>query len=48
MAIGIQTQKGAHRGQAIDGRFRVTQVLFDENEHWKLASIHLSAIADGA
>jgi len=27
---------------------RVTQVLLDEDGHWKLASIHLSPIADGA
>jgi hypothetical protein len=46
IAIGAQAQHSAYRGQPSDGRFRVTQVWLDEGG-WKLASVHLSPIAEG-
>jgi ketosteroid isomerase-like protein len=48
IAIGVQTQESSYRGQPSVGRFRVTQVLLNESRGWKLASIHLSPIAQGA
>ncbi|HET9318905.1 MAG TPA: nuclear transport factor 2 family protein [Bryobacteraceae bacterium] len=47
IAIGVQAQRSAYRGQPSDGRFRATQVWLDEGG-WKLASVHLSPIAEGA
>lgn len=48
VAIGVQTQKSAYRGQPSEGRFRVTQVWLDDGGQWRLASIHLSPMAEGA
>jgi ketosteroid isomerase-like protein len=45
VAIGIQTQDSAYRGNPSAGRFRVTQTLLKQDGAWKLLSIHLSPIA---
>ncbi|HEX5493768.1 MAG TPA: nuclear transport factor 2 family protein [Mycobacteriales bacterium] len=48
VAIGVQSQRTSYQGHPTDGRFRATQVLVKEGPRWRLASIHLSNLADGA
>jgi ketosteroid isomerase-like protein len=44
VAIGVHTQKAAHKGRANDGSFRATHIAVQEAGEWKLAGIHLSPL----
>ena len=48
LVIGVQTQDSAYRGQPSAGRFRATQVWLAQGGAWKLASMQLSPMAEGA
>jgi ketosteroid isomerase-like protein len=49
VVVGIQTQDSTYRGRpAGNGRFRVTQVLDRSSGTWRLAGIHIGALADEA
>jgi ketosteroid isomerase-like protein len=49
VVIGIQSQETTYKGHPIDsGRFRGTQVLLKDQGHWRLISMQLSNLADGA
>ena len=41
---GRQVQKGAYRGNSIQGQFRITLVFVQQQGQWRLASLHLSTI----
>jgi uncharacterized protein (TIGR02246 family) len=45
VAIGTQTQKSTYQGRDASGRFRVTLIPVQRQQHWVLAGIHLSPIA---
>jgi uncharacterized protein (TIGR02246 family) len=45
VAIGTQTQKSTYQGRDASGRFRVTLIPVQQQQHWVLAGIHLSPIA---
>jgi ketosteroid isomerase-like protein len=42
VAIGVHTQRAAHRGRPSDGTFRGTHIAVRQDGEWKLAGIHLS------
>jgi ketosteroid isomerase-like protein len=42
--IGRQMQRGAYRGNRVDGQFRTTLVFVQQEGRWRLAGLHLSAI----
>jgi hypothetical protein len=45
VVIGRQVQRGAYRGSSIDAQLRTTLVLVHQRGQWRVASLHLSAIA---
>jgi hypothetical protein len=48
IAVGVMEQRASYRGNPVDGRFRVTQVLVrgaGSGTPWRLAGLHLSPIA---
>jgi ketosteroid isomerase-like protein len=47
VAIGVHTQRAAHRGRANDGSFRATHVAVRRDGEWKLAGIHMSPMPPG-
>ena len=46
VAIGDQRQDGTFRDHRVEGTFRITQVLTNKGGRWRVASIHLSPIAE--
>jgi ketosteroid isomerase-like protein len=44
VAIGVHTQRAAHRGRPGDGSFRATHIAVQEAGEWKLAGMHLSPL----
>ena len=46
VAIGDQRQDGVFRGHHVEGTFRMTQVLTHDDGRWRVASLHVSPIAD--
>jgi ketosteroid isomerase-like protein len=44
VAIGVHTQRAAHRGRPSDGSFRATHIAVKEAGEWKLAGMHLSPL----
>jgi ketosteroid isomerase-like protein len=42
--IGRQLQRGAYRGNRVDGQFRTTLVFVQQEGRWRLAGLHLSPI----
>lgn len=44
VAIGVHTQRAAHKGRANDGSFRATHIAVQEAGEWKLAGIHMSPL----
>lgn len=42
VAVGVQGQQSTYEGRDVDGCFRVTQTLVEEDGAWKLAAVHLS------
>ena len=45
IVIGRWDQESSHRGNAVNGAFRVTQTFVHENGRWRLAGVQLSPIA---
>jgi ketosteroid isomerase-like protein len=45
VVIGTQVQESTYQGRDASGRFRVTQVAARSGDHWSLAGMHLSPIA---
>jgi ketosteroid isomerase-like protein len=45
VAVGSQTQRTTYLGRDASGRFRVTQVAIRKGDHWILAGLHYSPIA---
>jgi hypothetical protein len=45
VAIGVQTQRTTFQGRDASGQFRVTQVAIRRGDHWILAGLHYSPIA---
>ena len=45
VAVGTQTQQSTYQGLDASGCFRVTQIAVRQNDHWVIAGIHLSPIA---
>ncbi|HEX5164200.1 MAG TPA: nuclear transport factor 2 family protein [Thermomicrobiales bacterium] len=45
IAVGKQTQTSAFQNRDASGTFRATQVLVQNGNGWKIASLHLCAIA---
>ncbi|MGW4829294.1 nuclear transport factor 2 family protein [Amycolatopsis japonica] len=44
VSVGVHAQEGAHQGNRVDGRFRVTHVFVRDDDRWLIAGIHLSPI----
>ncbi|MBY8877900.1 nuclear transport factor 2 family protein [Actinacidiphila acidipaludis] len=42
VAVGVQGQQSVYEGRDLDGHFRVTQTIVEEDGRWKLAAVHLS------
>ena len=42
IAVGIQTQQAAYRGQDASGRFRVTHVAVRKAGRWQVVGLHIS------
>jgi ketosteroid isomerase-like protein len=42
--VGRQLQRGAYRGNRVDGQFRTTLVFVQQEGRWRLAGLHLSPI----
>jgi ketosteroid isomerase-like protein len=45
IAVGTQTQTSTFQDRDASGTFRATQVLAQNGDGWKIASLHLCAIA---
>jgi ketosteroid isomerase-like protein len=45
VAIGSHTQQAQYQGHPADGRFRATHIYVRQDDRWRLAGLHLSAIA---
>lgn len=45
IAVGTQTQTSTYQERDASGRFRVTQIAVRTNDHWVIAGIHLSPMA---
>jgi ketosteroid isomerase-like protein len=49
VVIGVQTQDTTYKDKPTGGgRFRVTQVLISSEGRWRLVSVHIGNLADGA
>jgi ketosteroid isomerase-like protein len=48
VVIGRQTAEGEFQGRELRNRFRTTLVLVEQEGRWRLASLHLSPIAEMA
>jgi len=42
VAVGVQGQQSVYEGRDVDGHFRITQTIVEEDGCWKLAAVHLS------
>ena len=45
VAVGALTQRTTYQGRDASGRFRITQVAIRRGDHWILAGLHYSPIA---
>ncbi|MDT0341977.1 nuclear transport factor 2 family protein [Streptomyces litchfieldiae] len=45
VALGVQSQQSIYEGRDVDGHFRISQFLTAADGQWRLAGLHLSAIA---
>jgi ketosteroid isomerase-like protein len=46
IAIGVLEQRATYQGRDVSGKFRATQVLVRNGDGWRIASLHLSPIAE--